>query len=431
MRTPTDDVGSYRLPLRLYANTILGHASMSIPAVFISIAILSCVMSVAVLGSLFQAHVPGVRLWCVASGLLVITSALLLSGTSDMIVVTASSLLVVASLLGLRGFRQFLDQRTSFAWEYAATGVILCMLVYWTFVSPHVDARSAMISALIAYIRFHIGWSVLKYRPPGRPKYAYYFVSIAATLGAVVHVARAISYGLGFAHEAMFLEPTPLNVMFLGLATLTLPCLSVGMVLLAHDRLSDRMERLATFDDLTGVLARRAFIARAEAVTQATAAKNSVYSIAILDIDNFKRINDRYGHAAGDLALAHVASLISHAVRGDDIVGRIGGEEFALLLPFATKEEAGQLVDRLRAIVAASGSCVPGKDVVSTLSAGVDAYREGDTLASVMARADAALYAAKASGRNCVVVAPAVESRQWRPLSTGAGEMASGNITPL
>ncbi|MFJ2991308.1 GGDEF domain-containing protein [Pandoraea sp. NPDC087047] len=378
---------------------------MSIPAVFISIAILSCVMSVAVLGSLFQAHVPGVRLWSVASGLLALTSALLLTGTSDIVVATSSSLLLVASLLGVQGFRQFLNTRASYAWEYAATAFILALLIYWTFVSPHVDARSALVSGFIAYVRFNIGWTVLRYRPPGRPKYAYYFVSIAASLGAVVHAVRSVAYALGLAHERMFLEPTPLNVLFLGMATLTLPSLSVGMVLLAHDRLADRMERLATYDDLTGVLARRAFIARAEAVVAAAAATKSPLSIAILDIDNFKGVNDRYGHASGDFVLAHVASLISRSVRANDVVGRIGGEEFALLLPLASREEAGRLVDRLRDIVATSGSCVPNRDVVPTLSAGVDAFTQGDTLASVMARADAALYVAKASGRNCVVVA--------------------------
>jgi len=285
------------------------------------------------------------------------------------------------------------------------------LLVYWTFVSPHVDARSAMVSGFIAYIRFQIGWMVLKYRPAGRPKYAYYFVSIAALLGAVVHAVRCLAYGLGFAHEEVFLQATPLNVMFLGMATLTLPCLSVGMVMLAHDRLADRMERLATFDDLTGVLARRAFIARAEAVLESTVAAGSTLSIAILDIDNFKTTNDRYGHAAGDKTLAHVASVISREVRQGDLVGRIGGEEFAILLPATTREDAGRMVNRLRAIVASSGTGVQGRDVVSTLSAGVDEFGEGDTLASVMARADAALYAAKANGRNCVVVAPSVAYR--------------------
>lgn len=381
---------------------------MSIPAVFISIAILSCVMSVAVLGSLFQAHVPGIRRWTVASGLLAVTSALLLTGTSDVVVATSSSLLMIASLLGVQGFRQFLNTRESYAWEYVAIAAILSFLVYWTFVSPAVDARSAMISGFIAYVRFNIGWMVLKHRPLGRPKYAYYFVSVAAISGAIVHAVRSVAYALGLAHETVFLQATPLNVLFLGMATLTLPCLSVGMVLLAHDRLADRMERLATYDDLTGVLARRAFIARAEEVVARTVGKlpTTALSIAILDIDNFKSVNDRYGHAAGDFALAHVASLISRSVRAEDVVGRIGGEEFAVLLPVATKEEAGRLVDRLRAIVANSGSGVPDGDVVPTLSAGVEMFGEGDTLASVMARADAALYAAKANGRNCVVVVP-------------------------
>ncbi|MCE4059572.1 diguanylate cyclase [Pandoraea sputorum] len=384
---------------------------MSIPAVFISIAILSCVMSVAVLGSLYQAHVPGIRLWSVASALLAVTSALLLSGTSDIVVATSSSLLMIASLLGVQGFRQFLNTRPDYAWEYVAIAAILGLLMYWTFVSPHVDARSAMISGVIAYVRFNIGWMVLRYRPPGRPKYAYYFVSVAATLGAVVHGVRSIAYALGLAHETVFLEPTPLNVLFLGMATLTLPSLSVGMVLLAHDRLADRMERLATYDDLTGVLARRAFIARAETIAMQSGMGRMPLSVAILDIDNFKSVNDRYGHAAGDCALAHVASLISRSIRSDDVVGRIGGEEFALLLPHVTKEEAGHLVDRLRDIVATSGSCIPNRDVVPTLSAGVDAFGPGDTLATVMARADAALYAAKANGRNCVVVVPDTEVR--------------------
>ncbi|VVE65008.1 diguanylate cyclase [Pandoraea anapnoica] len=401
---------------------------MSIPATFISIAILSCVMSVAVLGSLYQAHVPGVRLWSVASGLLAVTSALLLSGTSDIVVATSSSLLMIASLLGVQGFRQFLNTRTDYAWEYVAIAAILGLLMYWTFVSPHVDARSAMISGVIAYVRFNIGWMVLRYRPPGRPKYAYYFVSVAATLGAVVHGVRSIAYALGLAHETVFLEPTPLNVLFLGMATLTLPSLSVGMVLLAHDRLADRMERLATYDDLTGVLARRAFIARAETVALQSGMGRMPLSVAILDIDNFKSVNDRYGHAAGDCALAHVASLISRSIRADDVVGRIGGEEFALLLPHVTKEEAGRLVDRLRDIVATSGSCVPNRDVVPTLSAGVDEFGAGDTLATVMARADAALYAAKANGRNCVVVVPDTEVRPaegW-DRRADAGKAATG-----
>jgi diguanylate cyclase (GGDEF)-like protein len=378
---------------------------MSIPTALIGIAVLSCLMSFGVLGSLFQAQIPGIRRWCTASGLLAVTAALLLAGRSDIVVVGASALLVMGSLLGLQGFRQFFRRRPSFVWENSAVGAILVGIVYWTYVSPHVDARVAMMSGFIAYVRFSIAWLVERCRPEGRPKYAYHFVSVAAVLGAIVHAVRCVVYGLGLAHETAFLEATPLNIAFLGMATLTLPCLSVGMVMLAHDRLADRMERLATIDDLTGVLGRRAFVAQAEAMFEAAKAVQSKLSVAILDIDNFKGINDTYGHAVGDRALAQVASTLSRETRQNDLVGRIGGEEFALLLPLTGKEDAVRFTNRLRAIVAASASQARGIDVVCTLSAGVDEFADCDTLASVMARADAALYAAKANGKNCVMAA--------------------------
>ncbi|RZF30675.1 GGDEF domain-containing protein [Paraburkholderia sp. UYCP14C] len=381
------------------------YAAMSIPTALIGIAILSCLMSVAVLGSLFHTQVPGIRHWCVASGLLAVTATLLIFRRSDAVVVSASVLLVVASLLAVQGFRRFFHRRPAVIWEYGALGSILVGLVYWTYVSPDVSARGAMISGFLAYIRFAIAWLVQRYRPAGRPKYGYHFVSIAAVLGAVIHAVRCVVYGFGIAHETTFLEETPLNIAFLGMAILTLPCLSVGMVMLAHDRLAERMERLATIDDLTGVLGRRAFIARAEALLELARAAKSKLSIAILDIDNFKGINDRYGHAAGDQALAHVALTISREIRPTDVLGRIGGEEFALLLPLTGKEEAARLTNRLRAIVAASVSRAPAGDVACTLSAGVDEFGDDDTVASVMARADTALYVAKDNGRNCVVLA--------------------------
>jgi diguanylate cyclase (GGDEF)-like protein len=262
-----------------------------------------------------------------------------------------------------------------------------------------------MVSGFLGYVRFAIAWVVQRYRPAGRPKYSYHFVSISAVLGGVVNAARCAVYGFGLAHATTFLEETPLNIAFLGMATLTAPCLAVGMVMLAHDRLAERMERLATIDDLTGVFGRRAFIARAEALFELAKAARSKLSIAILDIDNFKGINDRYGHAAGDQALAHVALTISREIRQTDVLGRIGGEEFALLLPMTGKEEAARLTNRLRAIVAASASRVPAGEVACTLSAGVEEFGAGVTVALVMARADTALYAAKANGRNCVMLA--------------------------
>lgn len=397
---------------------------MSLPTALIGIAILSCLMSVAVLGSLFHAKIPGIRHWCTASGLLAVTATLILLRRSDIVVASASASVVVASLLALQGFRQFFHLRTSVIWEYGALGAILAGLVYWTYVTPDVDARVALISGFLAYVRFAIAWVVQRHRPAGRPKYAYRFVFVAAGLGAFVHAVRCVVYGFGLAHETTFLEATPINVAFLSMATLTLPCLSVGMVMLAHDRLAERMERLATIDDLTGVLGRRAFIARAEALLDVAKATRSKLSIAILDIDNFKGINDRYGHAVGDLALAHVALTIARETRQTDVLGRIGGEEFALLLPLTGKDEAARFTDRLRAIVAASVSHAPAGDVACTLSAGVDEFGACDTLASAMARADTALYAAKANGRNCVMLAGSSQNRWSEPTEATASNQS-------
>jgi diguanylate cyclase (GGDEF)-like protein len=175
---------------------------------------------------------------------------------------------------------------------------------------------------------------------------------------------------------------------------------------------------------LTGVLGRRAFIARAEALFDLAKAAKSQLSIAILDIDNFKGINDRYGHAAGDQVLAHVALTISRETRQPDVLGRIGGEEFALLLPLTGKEDAVRLTNRLRAIVAACISHAPAGDVVCTLSGGVAEFGACDTLASVMARADAALYAAKANGRNCVMLAGSSQNRWAEPTEATASNQS-------
>ncbi len=139
---------------------------------------------------------------------------LLLLRRSDVAIVCGSALLVLAALLALQGFRQFFHQQPSLIWEYGALGAILTGLVHWTYISPDVNARAALISGFLAYIRFGIAWLVQRYRPAGRPKYSYYFVSVAAVLGAIVHAVRCAEYALGLVHETTFLEATPINVAF-------------------------------------------------------------------------------------------------------------------------------------------------------------------------------------------------------------------------
>lgn len=368
------------------------------------IAIMSCVMSAAVLASLLRAHVRGVPRWCAGYGLFTIGLAVVLAdsrlpswlGTS-----VALATFIAGSFAILQGTREFFGRQPAGIAEYGIVTGIFIVACYFTYGKPDLDARVAVSSAYFAYVRFSIGWTALHHRPPQRPAYNYYFLAVAAIVGGLIHVARAATYGLRIEHQSAFLDPSPWNVTFLGLGILSFPFMSIAMVMLAHDRLAERMERLATIDELTGALVRRAFMERAEALAAAARARGTPLALAILDIDNFKAVNDRFGHAAGDRALAHFGATVSRSLRPGDLFGRLGGEEFAVLYPGTRESEALQLANALRATVVAR----PCEQTPCTFSAGVDEFGVGDRLARVMVRADAALYAAKALGRNCVVVA--------------------------
>lgn len=372
----------------------------------LGVAIMSCVMSAAVLASLLRAGVAGVPRWCAAYGMFTVALALVIAGAHVPMwlgTMVSHTLFVAGSLIILQGVRQFFGRPLASPVEYVLVVAICVAMVYLTYVDSNLDARVAISSAYFAYVRVAIAWTAVRYRPAKRPKYNYYFLAISAFVGAQLHAARAITYGFGFDHQTAFLDPSPFNVAFLGLGILSFPFMSIAMVMLAHDQLAQRMERLATIDELTGALVRRAFMERAESAVVAGRAHGTPLALAILDIDNFKSVNDRFGHAAGDRALAHFGSTVVSWLRPGDLFGRLGGEEFAVLFRATREAEALQLTNALRAAVAAR----PSDRTPCTFSAGVDEFETGDTLARVMVRADAALYAAKALGRDCVVMAQA------------------------
>jgi diguanylate cyclase (GGDEF)-like protein len=130
------------------------------------------------------------------------------------------------------------------------------------------------------------------------------------------------------------------------------------------------------------------------------------FALLLLDIDHFKIVNDEFGHPAGDAVLKRLAQVLERESRSSDLLARWGGEEFVVLLPGTSLQEAGELAGRLRRGVAAAQLPVP---VTLTVSIGVTAYRPGDAPEALLARADRALYAAKRLGRNRVELDP--ESR--------------------
>ena len=157
--------------------------------------------------------------------------------------------------------------------------------------------------------------------------------------------------------------------------------------------------RRADTDALTGVLNRMGFNeAMARELGRARRYQQPL-SIAILDIDHFKKVNDEFGHPVGDQVLVRTAKLLSSCVRESDTVARWGGEEFAVIAPMTAEEGAASLAEKLRSIMATT-HLGPKESV--TASFGVAEFRADDTLESLLQRADAALYRAKQSGRNQV-----------------------------
>lgn len=180
-----------------------------------------------------------------------------------------------------------------------------------------------------------------------------------------------------------------------------------------QQRMRRRLEHLADFDALTTVRNRRSFLDVAANMLAQTR-RGGALSLALIDIDHFKQVNDTHGHAAGDAVLAHVARLLQDGMREADLIGRLGGEEFAVALHGATLGEAVEALNRLRETLARTPAVFGDRRITVTASFGVACVdgspatsAERRTVQAILADADAALYRAKRNGRNRVETAAA------------------------
>ncbi|MDO9412412.1 MAG: GGDEF domain-containing protein [Pseudolabrys sp.] len=227
-----------------------------------------------------------------------------------------------------------------------------------------------------------------------------------------------------FAHGALFLLRTPLVAMLpwsptdnniFGSVWLTvlsfealLFTISIAFILLAmaKERTELRHRTAAMVDPLTGIANRRAFLQEAGLIAKRHASSPRPTAVLLVDLDHFKTINDRFGHALGDRVLEIFAATTLESVRASDLIGRIGGEEFAAVLYDTTNERALAVAERIREGFAKAAQQVDGRPVCATVSVGVVHYDgAGLDVPELLAQADQALYFAKENGRNRVEVA--------------------------
>ncbi|MEP9366227.1 GGDEF domain-containing protein [Xanthobacter sp. VNH20] len=313
-----------------------------------------------------------------------------------------SALLYTTSVILIgNGVLQRADQRLS----TLAMILIFCAIMiptwYFLFIEPSLIARIYIINFGCGFVFLYICMRLVNWTSGRFIDRFLYWVLVAFAFHFFIRTTATIDPDLGggvrsFGRSVFWLALQVSLAIFGAVMALTLLAATVA------DMLGD-MERDRDTDLLTRLLNRRGF--ERIAGSHMTRAGGRPISLISCDIDHFKTLNDTYGHGAGDAVLKEFGALLLNTMRGEDVIGRIGGEEFAILLSGADVEGARQFAERVRALLEGTRfESVPDTRVV-TASFGVAQYRQPEPLRKLLARADVALYAAKKAGRNRCFVA--------------------------
>ncbi|MBT9514495.1 MAG: GGDEF domain-containing protein [Acidovorax sp.] len=376
--------------------------SLDLRSLTIMAGLIGIVMGLVLLGLRrnYPASIRGMRLWGTAP--LVCACSTLFYGLdgvlpAPLVALIGNALLLVGVTLFLLGSERL--HGLSSSWRRWATVITttLLMLAFFMHVYPDYRLRVLIFSGTLAAI------VVEHARLLGRhgQGFAHRLTAMALWGQAAVLVCRAVTtLWLDQADTQRFAQ-SMVQTVYIATFSFSVLLVSIGVLLMAGERVRAEFEYLATHDSLTGAHTRRAVLAAcAEELTRWSRYGNP-FSLLILDIDHFKRINDEHGHLAGDHVLAHFVQLIQSHLRSADRLGRYGGEEFMVILPETNTAAAQTVADRMCAALDAT----PGSPDLPhcTVSIGLTTVQPGDnTVDALIARADTALYEAKAQGRNRV-----------------------------
>lgn len=359
-----------------------------------------------VLASLLRTGILGIREWFVANVCIVIALPLLiLRGViPDLIsIVLANVMLGLAGACYYAGCARFLGQPPRWSWLTLAILALTAAFAYWTYLDNHVQMRVIVITTYNATVCAAAAILLLRHRPLNRRPYHYWFAAAVAILFAVCQLLRGAYFSLANVPTNILTFDTVWNVAMLIIGAVTLPTMTMAAIMMVHDSMLASVEDAANHDHMTGALSRKWLEAIARDQILRAQKTGRPLSLLVIDLDHFKRINDTYGHAGGDEVLKEFARVTRSSLRDGDALGRLGGEEFGVLLPNTDTEVAIRIAMRLREqseqhlISGSFGECH------YSISVGIATARPGESFDRLSARADGALYSAKNSGRNRVV----------------------------
>ncbi len=367
--------------------------------VLLMAATLGALMSV-VLYLLRRSYPPtirGVELWAlslamtfVAGGLFATTGRL-----PNFISTTVPSLMVMFSpYIALVGTQRFFGVPSRYLPWIVLILLAACGSAWFTYVEPDYGARLQISNFVVATVCTVHAW--LMWRKSGQTLAGRIAIGVLAG-GALIQVMRFITASWQPAGQNV-MDSSPQNLAYLASFAFAIVLIAISQVLLATDRLRRELEHAATHDSLTDAYTRRHMKEAMQREMARSLRHNRKMSVMLIDIDHFKKINDSLGHQEGDRVLTEFVANIRALLRGADMLGRFGGEEFVVLLPETSIGVATVVAERVRAAMSSWGG--------PTVSVGVTASLvDGDTVDALLARADAAMYRAKTRGRNRVETA--------------------------
>jgi diguanylate cyclase (GGDEF)-like protein len=374
---------------------------------FVTIA--ASVVMLFVLSSLYRSNVEGIRHWFVANAT-ALGGFVLFAGRGvlpDVLTFELANLVyMVAISLMLVGFRRHLSRSVPVPSLLAAMGAAMAILVFFHYGVDVMAVRVATVSVFHSIVCLAMALAIRRAAAQAPARYPYRFTSNAALLLAAAHALRLVVSARELAHLPTVLDAASWNMFFFALGSLAMPMLTLGAVMMANAQLVAQATHAADHDHLTGASSRRAFFRFAEREHARVARTGTDLTVLLFDIDHFKRINDTFGHAAGDQVLVDIVRRTGSVIRQMDVCARVGGEEFAVLLPDAGAEMAARVAQRLRRALERPLAVGAAQAEVSyTVSIGIARLEPGESIGDLLMRADRALYAAKAAGRNTAVCA--------------------------
>ncbi|RXZ33825.1 GGDEF domain-containing protein [Oxalobacteraceae bacterium CAVE-383] len=361
-----------------------------------------------VLGSLLRSGMRGIREWFIANSAMVISIALL---TPRGLIPDFVSIVVANGVLGLAGAYYyagcalFLNRPPYWRWTLGGALLQTLAIAWWRYASDDIPMRVLASTGFNTAICIAAAVLLLRHRPPGRRRYNYWFAAALALTFAACQAIRGAYFILLPPQQPsnLLMFNSIGSVALLAVGAVILPTLTMACIMLVHDAMMANLEESGHHDYMTGALTRKRFETLAQEHVARASRSGDPLTLLIIDLDHFKQINDSLGHAAGDEVLREFVRMTRQLLREGDLLGRLGGEEFGVLLPRTALAEALSIAERLRE--RSEAHCVTGSfgDCRYSISIGAAAARGGETFDRLSGHADRVLYAAKHSGRNRVV----------------------------